>query len=113
MKQVLLMVSVLTFVGTQVMAASTPEEKCKQATEAITKWSYGGASEQFLRNRFERYFAQDTLNPDDTFMFLMETVYRARAVGKSIGEVSLVKLMERAVAYNCSAQFNDVNQFWY
>ena len=113
MKQILFTVSVLVFVGTQAFAASTPEEKCKQATAAITEWSYGGASEEFLRNRFATYFAKDTLNPDDTFMSLMEAVYSARAMEKGLGNVKLSELIERALTYNCSAEFKDVYEFWY
>ena len=108
MKQFLLTMSVLAFVGVE---ASASEERCKAASKYITHWTYGGASEAFVRNRFKRYFRTDLNNPtqitgaryDDAVATILEGTYLAISMfGKSNKAGAAVFIVEEAAKWSCS-----------
>ena len=113
MKQFLLAVSLLTLIGTQVSASSSAKDNCSEASDALTMWSYGGASEQFLKNRFDQYFAKNTVSPDDTFMMMMENVYRGIAQNKGKqGEHVLEAAQFVAGMYSCTLSSTNIISNW-
>ena len=116
MKQFLLLVSVLTFVGTQVVASSSAETNCEKAVSELTQLAYGGASVEFLRDVFERNFAENSIRPDDTFIQIMEDYYRNLSTAKremksaSFRDKAIFNMaLELTLFLNCSSTFARFN----
>ena len=108
MKQFLLTMSVLAFVGVE---ASASEERCQAASKYITHWTYGGASEDFVRNRFFNYFEEDLKDPvvggptlrNEAFRTILEGTYLGISMfGKSNKAGAAVFIVEEAVKWSCN-----------
>ena len=60
-----------------VYADSQSFENCRSAASMLTIWAAGGASEEFLRGRYNAYYAKRAERVENAYLKLLEGVYSA------------------------------------